>query len=41
MAHLNYLAMQESDEFYGYESPRDFDLRDGIAAFSFAGPDAV
>jgi dienelactone hydrolase len=33
VAHLNYLAMLESDEFYGYQRPKDFELRDGILRF--------
>jgi hypothetical protein len=33
VAHLNRLAMQDSDQFYGYEPPRDFELRDGILRF--------
>jgi dienelactone hydrolase len=33
VAHLNHLAMLESDEFYGYERPSDFELRDGIVRF--------
>jgi dienelactone hydrolase len=33
IAHLNHVAMQDSDEFYAYERPRDFDLRDGIVRF--------
>ena len=33
VAHLNHLAMQDSDEFYGYERPRDFELRDGMLRF--------
>ena len=33
IAHLNHLAVLESDEFYGYEVPRDFELRDGIVRF--------
>jgi len=33
LAHLNRLAMLDSDEFYGYERPSDFELRDGILRF--------
>jgi dienelactone hydrolase len=33
VAHLNHLAIQDSDQFYGYERPRDFELRDGILRF--------
>jgi len=33
VARLNHLAMRDSDEFYGYERPRDFELRDGILRF--------
>jgi dienelactone hydrolase len=33
LAHLNQVAMLDSDEFYGYESPRDFELRAGILRF--------
>jgi dienelactone hydrolase len=33
VAHLNELAIEDSDEFFGYESPRDFELRDGILRF--------
>src|ERR1700682_6192171 len=33
LAHLNRLAMLDSDEFFGYEKPRDFELRDGIVRF--------
>jgi dienelactone hydrolase len=33
VAHLNHLAMLESDEFYGYQPPSDFELRDGILRF--------
>jgi dienelactone hydrolase len=33
LAHLNRLAMLDSDEFYGYERPTDFELRDGIVRF--------
>ncbi len=33
IAKLNELAMQDSDEFFGYDSPRDFELRDGILRF--------
>ena len=30
---LNELAMRDSDEFFGYAVPRDFELRDGIVRF--------
>lgn len=33
IAKLNRLAMQDSDEFFAYERPRDFSLRDGILRF--------
>ena len=33
MAKLNDIAMLDSDEFFGYEVPGDFDLRDGILRF--------
>jgi dienelactone hydrolase len=33
VAKLNQLAMLDSDEFFGYEKPRDFELRDGIVRF--------
>jgi dienelactone hydrolase len=33
VTHLNHLAMRHSDEFYGYQTPSDFELRDGILRF--------
>jgi len=33
VAKLNELAMLDSDEFFSYEVPRDFELRDGIVRF--------
>jgi len=33
VASLNHLAMRHSDEFYGYERPRDFELRESILRF--------
>jgi dienelactone hydrolase len=33
VAHLNHLAIRDSDQFFGYERPRDFDLREGILRF--------
>ena len=33
VAHLNHLAMRDSDEFYAYESPSDFELREGMLRF--------
>ncbi len=33
IAHLNRLAIEDSDEFYAYERPDDFDLLDGIVRF--------
>jgi len=33
VAHLNRLAARDSHEFYGYRSPRHFELRDGIVRF--------
>jgi dienelactone hydrolase len=33
VAKLNRLAISESDEFFGYERPRDFQLADGIVRF--------
>ncbi len=36
VAHLNHLAMLESDEFYGYERPADFRAPRRHSAFSFA-----
>jgi dienelactone hydrolase len=33
VAHLNRLATMASDEFFGYERPSDFELRDGILRF--------
>ena len=33
IAKLNDLAMRDSDEFFAYQSPRDFELRDGILRF--------
>jgi dienelactone hydrolase len=33
VAKLNQLAMLDSDEFFGYEVPRDFELRDGMVRF--------
>src|SRR5581483_87540 len=31
---LNHVAMQQSDEFYGYDRPRDFSLADGMLRFT-------
>ena len=33
VAKLNQLAMLDSDEFFGYEKPADFELRDGMLRF--------
>lgn len=33
IAKLNELAMRDSDEFFGYRVPRDFELREGILRF--------
>lgn len=33
VAHLNHLAARDSHEFFGYECPRNFELRDGILQF--------
>jgi len=33
VSHLNHLVMGDSDQFYGYERPSDFELRDGILRF--------
>src|ERR1700734_3749783 len=33
LAHLNQVSIQASDEFFAYETPRDFKLQDGILRF--------
>jgi len=33
IGHLSHLAVRSSDEFYGYQRPRDFELRDGVLRF--------
>lgn len=33
IAHLNHLAMLDSDEFYSYQRPADFELREGVLRF--------